>query len=540
MNHRSNVKRTTQLKNLLQSKNLTFLMEAHNGLSARIVEEAGFQGIWGSGLTISASLGVRDSNEASWTQVLEVLEFMSDNTSIPILLDGDTGYGNFNNARRLIHKLEQRGIAGVCLEDKLFPKTNSFIGGEQQPLADIEEFCGKIKACKDSQIDLDFQVVARVEAFIAGWGLDEALRRASAYQKAGADAVLIHSKITTADQISKFMKVWDQSCPIVIVPTTYYQIPTDTYRELGVSTVIWANHLMRSAVGAMQKTAAKIYAKASLVNIEEHIATVKEIFRLQRADELKEAEKRYLPASEPAKAVILAASRGSKFGNLTQNMPKTMLEYNGIALLERQVGIFRQCQVKDISVVLGYKHSAVKADGVKRIINKDWQQGGIASSLYSAIDQLDGPVIISYGDILFEAQVLIDLLDTSEDIVLAVDTSWTNGRKPERDIDAVLGAMPPSERYGATRCIPLEQIGTNVDHDKAHGEWIGLIKVSSKGAAQIKDFLNSYYSNSAQQQVDTTMVDIITSLKMNGIPININYFHGRWLDVDGPEDLSIV
>ena len=120
-------------------------MEAHNGLSAKIVEEAGFKGIWGSGLSISAQLGVRDSNEASWTQVLEVLEFMSDNTSIPILLDADTGYGNFNNARRLVRKLEQRGVAGACIEDKLFPKTNSLLDNRQQPLADIEEFSMKIK-----------------------------------------------------------------------------------------------------------------------------------------------------------------------------------------------------------------------------------------------------------------------------------------------------------------------------------------------------------------------------------------------------------
>ena len=111
-------------------------MEAHNGLSARIVEEAGFRGIWASGLSISAALGVRDNNEASWTQVLEVVEFMSDATHIPILLDADTGYGNFNNMRRLVKKLEQRGVAAVCIEDKLFPKTNSFINSERQPLAD--------------------------------------------------------------------------------------------------------------------------------------------------------------------------------------------------------------------------------------------------------------------------------------------------------------------------------------------------------------------------------------------------------------------
>ena len=135
--------RFAALRHELLSPTLSFLMEAHNGLSAKIVEEAGFAGIWASGLSISAALGVRDNNEASWTQVLEILEFMADATSLPILVDGDTGYGNFNNVRRLVRKLCQRGIAGVCIEDKLFPKTNSFIG-EAQPLADIDEFCGRI------------------------------------------------------------------------------------------------------------------------------------------------------------------------------------------------------------------------------------------------------------------------------------------------------------------------------------------------------------------------------------------------------------
>ena len=135
---------------------LEFLMEAHNGLSARIVREAGFKAIWASGLAISAQFGVRDNNEASWTQVVDMLEFMADASDLPILLDGDTGYGNFNNLRRLVRKLEQRGIAGVCIEDKQFPKTNSFLNGERQPLADIDEFCGKIAAGKDTQTRSEF------------------------------------------------------------------------------------------------------------------------------------------------------------------------------------------------------------------------------------------------------------------------------------------------------------------------------------------------------------------------------------------------
>src|SRR3990172_8564422 len=131
--------------------------------------------------------------------------------------------------RRLVKKLEERNIAGVCIEDKLFPKTNSFLRSTQQPLADMQEFCGKIKAGKDSQSDSDFCVVARVEDFIAGWGLGEALKRASAYHEAGADAILIHSKLSKPDEILTFMKEWGKRCPVVIVPTKYYSTPTQVF-----------------------------------------------------------------------------------------------------------------------------------------------------------------------------------------------------------------------------------------------------------------------------------------------------------------------
>jgi len=290
-------KKTTQFKQMLQSQTTEFIMEAHSGLSAKIVQEAGFKGIWASGLCMSAMMGVRDNNEASWTQVLEVLEFMSDATEIPILVDADTGYGNFNNARRLVRKLEQRNVAAMCIEDKIFPKTNSFIKGEQQELADIMEFCGKIQAAKDTQQDNDFCVVARTEAFITGRGLDEALKRAEAYYKAGADAILVHSKKSTSDDIFAFMNEWKNTCPVVIVPTTYYATPTQEFVDAGISLVIWANHLLRASVTAMQQTAAQIFKDQSLHNVEKEVATVKEIFRLQNAAELAQAELKYLPSN---------------------------------------------------------------------------------------------------------------------------------------------------------------------------------------------------------------------------------------------------
>ncbi|WP_028776089.1 phosphoenolpyruvate mutase [Shimazuella kribbensis] len=290
--------KAAKLRQLIDSKNLEFIMEAHNGLSAKIVEETGFKGIWASGVSISAALGVRDNNEASWTQVLDVLEFMSDATTIPILLDGDTGYGNFNNARRLVKKLEQRNIAGVCIEDKLFPKTNSFINSKTQQLADINEFCGKLKAMKDTQNNKDFIVVARVEAFIAGWGLKEALHRAEAYHQAGADAILIHSMRSDTKEIELFMKEWSDRHPIVIVPTKYYSTPTKRFHELGISLAIWANHNLRTSINAMQKISKQIYEDKSLIHVERNVVTIEEVFRLQEVEELKEAEKKYLPPQE--------------------------------------------------------------------------------------------------------------------------------------------------------------------------------------------------------------------------------------------------
>lgn len=315
------LKKTTQFKRLLQSDEVEFLLEAHDGISARIVEEAGFKGIWGSGLAISAALGVRDSNEASWTQVLEVVEFMSDASTIPILLDADTGYGNFNNMRRLVRKLEQRQVAAVCIEDKLFPKTNSLLDNVQQPLADVEEFAGKIKAAKDTQQDRDFCVVARVEAFIAGWGLSEAVRRAEAYYEAGADAILMHSKISAADQVLAFMREWQDTCPVVIVPTMYYKTPTQIFEEAGVSLIIWANHLMRSSITAMQQTASKIYEARSLQTVEHEIVPVKEIFRLQDAAELKAAEKMYLPVRDtPEQTLTQKPLNGDEVDSLPQSL----------------------------------------------------------------------------------------------------------------------------------------------------------------------------------------------------------------------------
>lgn len=270
-------------------------MEAHDALSAAIAGGAGFNGLWASGLSISSSLGFRDANEASWTQVVEAVERIVDAANIPVLVDGDSGFGNFNNARLAALKLWQRGAAGLCLEDKSFPKMNSFVGN-QHALADITEFCGRLKAVKDTVPGEDFVLVSRIEALIAGRGLDEALTRAHAYADAGVDAVLIHSRRSDAGQILEFARAWDNTRPLVIVPTKYYRTPVSAYREAGISTVIWANHNMRAAVMAMREVCERIFREESIAGIEGEVAGLEDVFSLLGYDELAAAEEHYLPA----------------------------------------------------------------------------------------------------------------------------------------------------------------------------------------------------------------------------------------------------
>ncbi|MCP2330169.1 phosphoenolpyruvate mutase (EC 5.4.2.9) [Actinoalloteichus cyanogriseus DSM 43889] len=283
--------RASRLRTMIREKELTYLMEAHDGLSARIAEVEGFQAIWASGLSMSTALGVRDSDEASWSQLLGVVEAMVEATTVPIVVDGDTGYGNFNTARRFVAKAERLGVAGVCLEDKIFPKMNSFVG-DSHTLAEVSDFTAKIRACKDSQRSSDFVLVARVEALIAGRGLPEALDRAHAYHEAGADAIFIHSRRSDATEILDFCREWGERLPLVIAPTTYASTPSSEFQAAGVSAVIWANHSMRAAVSAMRRVCREIFAKQSVHRTESELASLAEVFELMEYSEIDEAERR--------------------------------------------------------------------------------------------------------------------------------------------------------------------------------------------------------------------------------------------------------
>jgi phosphoenolpyruvate phosphomutase len=284
-----------RLRERMAAAGLVQVMAAHSPLSALLAEEAGFDGLWASGFELSALYGLPDVSLLSMTQHLEMVRAIAERCALPIVADIDTGFGNALNVIHAVRQYERAGAAAVVIEDKTFPKVTSLVAGGRQDLLRTEEFQGKIRAALEARRDSDFLVIARTEALIAGLGETEALRRAAAYEAAGADMVLVHSKQKTPAEIESFLKAWAGRAPLVLVPTAYPDLTVERIRTLGkVKMVIYGNHAIRAAVTAMQRVFARIRAEGGIQTINKEIVSVEEIFRLQRMDQVKADEEKYL------------------------------------------------------------------------------------------------------------------------------------------------------------------------------------------------------------------------------------------------------
>ena len=281
-----------QLRDKVASNGLVHIMAAHSPLSARLAEEAGFDGLWASGFELSALYGLPDVSLISMTQHLEMMRAVAEQSSLPIVADIDTGFGNAVNVVHAIRQYERAGAAAVVIED---PKVTSLVADGRQDLVRIEEFQGKIAAALATRTDPDFLVIARTEALIAGLGEAEALKRAAAYEAAGADMILVHSKQKTPAEVESFVKAWPGKAPIVLVPTAYPELDAGRIKALGkVKMVIYGNHAIRASVTAMKDVFARILADGGIHRVQNDIVSVEEIFRLQRMDGVKQTEKRFL------------------------------------------------------------------------------------------------------------------------------------------------------------------------------------------------------------------------------------------------------
>ena len=279
------------LRKDLESKSIIKVCGAFDAMSAKLVEYHGFDAIWAGSFAISATQAVPDASILTMTEFFDAASNMAETCKIPIIADCDTGYGGPSNVSHLVRKYENAGIAAICIEDKTFPKQNSLLENGQNDLISEKDFVAKIIAAKDAKQDQNFMVIARIEALISGAGMDEALKRATAYENAGADAILIHSKKKTPDEVFEFADSWKGNSPVVVIPTTYDTVTLDDLISHKIKMVIHANQTLRAAHASMSRILRQMINTDSLSKVKEEISSMEEIFELQEMYNIKDKEK---------------------------------------------------------------------------------------------------------------------------------------------------------------------------------------------------------------------------------------------------------
>jgi phosphoenolpyruvate phosphomutase len=272
------------LSSLLRSGRLIRAAGAHSALGAAMVEQAGMDAVWASSFEISAARCLPDASLLTMTEYLTAAAEMRRSCGIPIVADVDTGFGGTMNVAHMVREYENQGIAAVCMEDKVFPKMNSFVAADHT-LLPVDEFCRKVEVAKSVQRTRDFHVIARTEALISGLSVDHALARCRRYADAGADSVLVHSKATSPQPLLEFLADWEGRVPVVVVPTTYPDWHADDAYRAGVSMVIYANHGLRAMIRSTLDILKTIHREGTTVPVEDQIAPLAEIFRMQHLEE---------------------------------------------------------------------------------------------------------------------------------------------------------------------------------------------------------------------------------------------------------------
>jgi len=274
----------------LKENSIVKVAGAFDAMSAKLVELNNFDAVWAGSFAISATHALPDASILTMTEFLSAASKMVDACSIPIIADCDTGFGGPSNVSYLVKQYEKAGIAAICIEDKIFPKQNSLLKEGKQELLSEKDFVAKIIAGKTAKNNPNFMIIARIEALIAGYGVKEALKRATAYEIAGADAILIHSKKNNPDEIFEFCNKWNGKIPIIAIPTTYPTVTLDELQNNNIKMVIYANQSLRAAHWAMSDHLKQLSTAKSLSEVKTNLTTMEDIFHLQEMYEIKKQE----------------------------------------------------------------------------------------------------------------------------------------------------------------------------------------------------------------------------------------------------------
>jgi len=274
----------------LRGKQFVKVCGAFDVMSAKLAEMNGFDAIWASGFGISSARALPDAGIITMTELLDAVTFMAEACNIPVIADCDTGYGGPNNVAHLVKKFENAGIGGICIEDKTFPKENSLFKDGKQVMISKRDFVAKIVAAKNAKKNDDFIIIGRVEALIADLGVEEAMSRANAYAKAGADIIFVHSRKESPDEIFKFLKLWKGKVPIMIIPTAFPTVTLDELKSRGVEMVVYAHQTTLAAFAAVSDVIKQMSKIKSLSELNTKMASMEDLFNLQGMQQIKDHE----------------------------------------------------------------------------------------------------------------------------------------------------------------------------------------------------------------------------------------------------------
>ncbi|MAV14427.1 MAG: phosphoenolpyruvate mutase, partial [Chloroflexi bacterium] len=383
--------RISSLVDIIKKKGHAIGLEAHSGLSGLVTEKLDFDFIWESSLTDSASKGLPDASIVGNESRIHTIDEILNVTTKPMIVDGDTG-GDEDNFRFLIKRLENQGVSAVIIEDKIFPKRNSFGGTVGAGMEDPDIFSKKLKVGMETKSTNDFLVIARLESLIAGLGMNETMLRAEKYINSGVDGIMIHSKLKDPAEILEFIPKYEKLCDrlgrrpyLIAVPTTYNSITDPELIKSGVDIIIHANHLLRASYKSMLETAQLISQSKRSLDADQNISSVKEIFSAVGYDKILERDKEKAPEIE---ALITSAGNHQING-----IQRSLNSISGRPLISHQIETFKKVGIEKLNITVNNlsDFESFSDNNINLIETKNTEVNQMLDSIMLGLEKIEGP-----------------------------------------------------------------------------------------------------------------------------------------------------
>ena len=533
--------RISTLVEIIKNKGHAIGLEAHSGLSGLVTEKLDFDFIWESSLTDSASKGLPDASIVGNESRIHTIDEILNVTTKPMIVDGDTG-GDEDNFRFLIKRLENQGVSAVIVEDKIFPKRNSFGGTVGAGMEDPNIFSKKLEVGMKTKSTNDFLIIARLESLIAGLGMNETMMRAEKYINAGVDGIMIHSKLKEPSEVLEFIPKFEKLCTklgkrpyLIAVPTTYNTISDDELINSGVDIIIHANHLLRAAYKSMLETASLISNSRRSYESDSNIASVKEIFSAVGYDKIIERDKE----KSPNISALIVSAGDHKINNTQRSLNKI----SDKPLINHQIETFKKSGIDKIKITVNNlsEFDPYLDKDINVVEIKDIEQNQMLNSIMTGIENIEGPAIITYGDILFNNKIISGLVSNENDIVIAVDSSFKYHKHDiDKKLELVSYANPDNNlsrrKLRMTDTFEVKKISKNLNIEEAQSEFFGLAYFSKNGISKLK----SCYEEIKKDKTSSVFIDILNFMVKKEIKVSCNEFDGGWIELHTEDDFKLA